>query len=776
MAVAQIGRHLRRRHEVEEVLFDSNEWAEEESISGKLKHAFSMVRNPLAINEVKQTITDFRPDIIILHNVMPVGSSMLYNSLVHSGIPIIKYIHNFRPYSVNGYCWADQKLEPRGLDKNYLPEIIAGSWQGSRLKTAWYAMQLWGLHALKVYDEIDGWIAISKFMANRFVGSGVDPSKVVVIPHSWEINDDALSNDVAAICNTNPPYFLFLGRIAEEKGVLALLNAWRICKEDGVDGKLIIAGDGPLASEVKRLSKSLEDVEYKAFVQGPEKEILLRECRAVIIPSIWWEPLGLVIFEAYEYGKPVLAAKSGGIVDHVEDKVTGWLHEPGNVVELSQHIKAASEQENHCREMGASGRKYLEKQNVDSWLDKIDEFFTSTINRHNLLLSKDGDGNASNRRKELRVSAYLADQNPGLGRSLGISRMTEVVLSSLSEFHDVELSGVVSKSSVRLPDANKSNEFVLPWSTRPKASRILTDHLHSVLVAPRKRVDINYFPKGFMPKLYLAESPAVATIHDTIIQYYQDKYPKWRLELEYNYWAGMLRNTLRHASAILTVSEHAKRQIIDFINRHNLEETKVYVTYEPCLYEDIPQPVAPAKAGYVLHLGSNEPHKRTAWLIRLWARWTVERRILKGKELPQLHIVGNIPEEVRSLASQTSSIVYLPFLEDNALRSQFTAASALILPSEIEGFGLPALEAYYMGTPVCFQLGTSVEEILGSAGLSGGFVYDDGEGLFEALNDVLSMSPDEVRVFGLNLRKTYHSKRIVERMMSVFKGVANRPR
>lgn len=299
--------------------------------------------------------------------------------------------------------------------------------------------------------------------------------------------------------------------------------------------------------------------------------------------------------------------------------------------------------------------------------------------------------------------------------------------------------------------------------------RVVTDNLHPLLTMPSKAPDVWYFPKGFMPRLSGGCMPAVATIHDTIIQYYQEHYPKWRLHAEYSYWAGMLCNTVKRAAAVMTVSENAKEQIQEFIRKHRLPEREIFVTYEPCLYEEIPQPESPAKADYVLHLGSKEPHKRTAWLVRLWDE--AER---SGRPLPKLNVVGTLPDEVKSLARASQSIVCLPFLEDQALVSQFTGARALVFPSEIEGFGLPAIEAYYLGTPVCFTRGTSVEEILGDAGSKGGFDLKEPSSLWEALDEVLEMSPGEVRERGLELREAYSSKQVVSRMMEVFDLVGRR--
>jgi glycosyltransferase involved in cell wall biosynthesis len=180
----------------------------------------------------------------------------------------------------------------------------------------------------------------------------------------------------------------------------------------------------------------------------------------------------------------------------------------------------------------------------------------------------------------------------------------------------------------------------------------------------------------------------------------------------------------------------------------------------------IPQPVSPTKGDYVLHLGSREPHKRTAWLVRQWLAAKSKR------DLPQLHVVGNMPPEVIDLARSCPSITTLPFLDDAALRSQFEAARALVFPSEIEGFGLPAVEAYYLGTPVCFTAGTSIEEVVGAAGRRGGFDLKDPASLFDALDDVLRLSAGEVHASGLILREKYAARVVVDTMVSAFRRAA----
>ena len=93
------------------------------------------------------------------------------------------------------------------------------------------------------------------------------------------------------------------------------------------------------------------------------------------------------------------------------------------------------------------------------------------------------------------------------------------------------------------------------------------------------------------------------------------------------------------------------------------------------------------------------------------------------------------------------------------------------MPSEIEGFGLPAIEAYYLGTPVCYTTGTSVEEVLRVATDRGGFSLESAASLFEALDDVMKITPEEIRDCGLKLRETYAARSVAERMMKFFNVV-----
>jgi len=591
------------------------------------------------------------------------------------------------------------------------------------------------------------------------------------IPDPWPDFDTrvapmrALRAQELAASKPNTYKILFLSHGSLEKGVMDAINAVDLLLESTdmteLAGVILTLAGGLQDSVIKPVQERLADMAARHearfdsrlldFISGDEKSACYLNHDVFLAPS-HWESFGLTVAEAMASGLIVVAAASDGVTGVLPEDYPylAPVREPGA---LSGHLRTVymTHRNQTASALGLTLRNHFLK------------YYTRESFSTGMLVSLGGksDMTPADKPAGIRVNVYLADQNPKLGRSLGISRMTEVVIRELSKQPGLLLRGLSSTSSIQMPHDGDCK--VLPWSTRSPLARVLTDHLHP-LWQIGKNTDLWYFPKGFLPRLHHLCSPSVVTIHDTIIQYYADHYPDWRTDTEYRYWASMLKHTLRNANVILTVSESARSQIQRFMKRHDIPEKEIIVTYEPCLYESVPQPDAPAKADYVLHLGSREPHKSTAWLIRHWMEAGME-------EFPELHVIGKIPEEVEEMARASPRIVQLPFLDDDALRSQFTAARALVFPSEIEGFGLPAVEAYYLGTPVCFVNGTSVEEVLSVATAVGGFDLDSPDSLKSALRNVMALAPDEVRICGLKLREAYAAAKVAGRMTAVFERV-----
>lgn len=580
---------------------------------------------------------------------------------------------------------------------------------------------------------------------------------------------------------TGPLIVLFVGSLQEGKGVFEVIKTAALLKNQGRERDFQFRLVGNWFSKEFEISVIqlrhdlglVEMVELTGQLTGDAKWEAYANADVFFFPTHYAsEATPIVLMEALGMGLPIISTNWAGIPAMLDGCTSAKL-----LPIKSPEVYAATlaRQEPNTEATAQVSRNFYLKHFLPiRFIERVETAFKESLESKTLKseISSTPEiaylpASIENRKILTYVTAYLADQNPGHDRSYGISRMSHAVLDALHSIPSIQIKAIVSKTSQQAP-GDLESVHMLPWGTRRKWVRLFTDHLHPLITWEKPRPDLYYFPKGYLPLLSICCRPSVVTIHDTIIQYDADHYPDWRKRTEYAYWEMMLKHTLREANRILTVSETSKRQIYEFMDRHRIPQKKITVTYEPCLYQKTPQPVEPAKENYVIHLASCEPHKRTAHLIRWW-----HEAESQGRNLPTLQLIGTVPPEVDALLASSLSIVKRPFLEEVALQSAYLGARALILPSEIEGFGLPALEAYYLGTPICFVRGTSVEEILGVATAKGGFSLNDSESLFTALDEVTAMSPPEIYSCGLRLRETYAAESIAERMAVVFREVAS---
>jgi glycosyltransferase involved in cell wall biosynthesis len=137
----------------------------------------------------------------------------------------------------------------------------------------------------------------------------------------------------------NPPHALFVGRLSEEKGVLEFLEAT-------VGLRRVIVGDGPLRDRVPSAV---------GFVPPRELGRYYERAAVVVCPSRR-EGYGVVAREAMAYGRPVVACAVGGLVDAVEEGVTGLLVPPRDVNALRAALERLLEDRELRDRLGANAR------------------------------------------------------------------------------------------------------------------------------------------------------------------------------------------------------------------------------------------------------------------------------------------------------------------------------------------------------------------------------------------------------------------------------------
>lgn len=133
---------------------------------------------------------------------------------------------------------------------------------------------------------------------------------------------------------------LFLGRIASEKRVDVLIEAFAELKTRYRKCSLIIVGDGPaeVVQKLRRLAEPVDNIHFTGFIQGEMKANLLASCDVYCSPAPH-ETFGLTIVEAMASGVPVVTVKSGGVAEYVVDGVNGYLIPPNDSEKLARGIE-----------------------------------------------------------------------------------------------------------------------------------------------------------------------------------------------------------------------------------------------------------------------------------------------------------------------------------------------------------------------------------------------------------------------------------------------------
>jgi colanic acid/amylovoran biosynthesis glycosyltransferase len=139
------------------------------------------------------------------------------------------------------------------------------------------------------------------------------------------------------------PRLVSVGRLAEQKGQLLLVEASARLRDRGADFELVIVGDGPMREELEQLIDRLglrDRVRITGFLDNRAVRRELEAARALVLPS-FAEGLPVVIMEAMALGRPVIATYIAGIPELVESGRTGWLIPAGAVEPLVEAMAEA---------------------------------------------------------------------------------------------------------------------------------------------------------------------------------------------------------------------------------------------------------------------------------------------------------------------------------------------------------------------------------------------------------------------------------------------------
>ena len=297
----------------------------EHSPWNKLVAGIAGIYNPASRRRLSAELKAEQPDVIHAHNLYPWISPSALIAAKRANIPVVMTVHHygltcpvlthFRHGMVCTDCITTSELS-----------CVRNNCRDSHIESALYALRAAVARRMRWFlDHVSLFIALSEFSKRQLVAAGFPADRIVVRPNMVKVLGEQPTV-------TEGDYVAYAGRITYEKGVDLLCDAARTANLP-----LRIAGDASGWPELRR--DHGDHVQFDGILRDAALESFYRNARTLVVPSRWWEVCPLVVLEAMNYGVPVLAARTGGLPEMIEDGVSGLLFAPGHRSDLVDKMR-----------------------------------------------------------------------------------------------------------------------------------------------------------------------------------------------------------------------------------------------------------------------------------------------------------------------------------------------------------------------------------------------------------------------------------------------------
>lgn len=266
-----------------------------------------------------------------------------------------------------------------------------------------------------------------------------------------------------------------------------------------------------------------------------------------------------------------------------------------------------------------------------------------------------------------------------------------------------------------------------------------------------------YFSPYFLKALKKRQKPFVLTIHDMTFERYPHEV------LFYDRTIQNKRRLITEAAHIIAVSENTKRDIVNILGTDPAKISVVHHGYKP-VAEVAPQ----LFDRYVLYVGERKGYKNfTPWL----------EAILPVMDLdPALKVVctgspfSNAEQKLFARWGISNRLQHIA-ANDAQMASLYRHALCFVFPSHYEGFGIPILEAFHNGCPVCLSDASCFPEVAGDAALY--FNPNDAQSMQDTLKELITSNTlrNELREKGTLRSKEYTLEQMVNNTCNVYRKI-----
>ncbi len=277
-----------------------------------------------------KAVTQFRPDVIHVHHAFLLSWVAGFIRDTY-GIPFIVTIHG-------------SELPTLEIDKRYYQRTYDAMYRAKRIvpNSGWtreWFLKIFKNHFHEKCRVIPGGVNIDRF------------KKI--------LNTDTVDRELGI--RKTDPLVVFAGKLTPYKGVKYLIAAAK-----KINAHVLIVGDGPEKQALQAQAESLQlkTIHWVGHLADNTNRLTKYYSRAnvFVAPSVWDEPLGLVILEAMACKTPVVVTRKGGISLAVKEGVNGYFVRPRNATQISEKVNLLLSNPEKCAKMGELARKIAERK------------------------------------------------------------------------------------------------------------------------------------------------------------------------------------------------------------------------------------------------------------------------------------------------------------------------------------------------------------------------------------------------------------------------------
>ena len=283
----------------------------------KLVLPFNTIYSKQSKKEIKELIKKNNIDLVHVHNTLLLISPSVYDAAKECNVPVVQTIHNFRFLCPNGIFFRDGHVCEDCLTQGLQNAVKHSCYRGSKAQTIIVTETLKRMRRKHVFSDMNC-ICLTEFNKEKLLSSGLfHEDRLFVKPNFISLQKTPLPY------SQRKNQCVYAGRIEEMKGFPFLIEAWASIPDAP---KLILCGDGPLFEQAKEYvaSNNVSNIELRGRVRHEEVLELLKESKAMVFASKWYEGFPMSITESLSCGTPVLVPDFGNAGSLITDNVNGF--------------------------------------------------------------------------------------------------------------------------------------------------------------------------------------------------------------------------------------------------------------------------------------------------------------------------------------------------------------------------------------------------------------------------------------------------------------------